>query len=44
VKVRDVLRHRALSLAHRKLPDETRRRANDVRRKNPGIDRIIGPR
>jgi hypothetical protein len=44
VTLRDLLRHRALSLAHRKLPDETRRQANDLRRKNPRIDRIIGPR
>jgi hypothetical protein len=44
VTVLDVLRHRALSLAHRKLSDDTRRQANDLRRKNPGIDRIIGPR
>jgi hypothetical protein len=44
VTMLDVLRHRVLSLAHRKLPDDTRRQANDLRRKNPGIDRIIGPR
>lgn len=44
VNLGDLLRHRALSLAHRKVSDDTRRRANEVRRKNPGIDRIIGPR
>jgi hypothetical protein len=44
VKLGDLVRHRVLSLAHRKLPDDTRRRANDLRRKSPGIDRIIGPR
>jgi hypothetical protein len=44
VTVRDLLRHRVLSLAHRKLSDDTRRQANDLRRKNRRIDRIIGPR
>jgi hypothetical protein len=44
VSVRDVVRHRVLGWAHRRLPDDLRHRANDVRRKNARIDRIIGPR
>jgi len=44
VTVRDVLRHRVIALARRRLPDDARHKANAVRRKNAGIDRIIGPR
>jgi hypothetical protein len=44
VTVRDLLRHKAIALAQRRLPDSTRHRLNDVRRKNPAVDKIIGPR
>jgi hypothetical protein len=44
VKLGTVLRHRALLLVQRTLPEETRRRADELRRKNRRIDRIIGPR
>lgn len=44
VKVPDLLRHRLIEAAHRLLPDKIRAQANEVRRKNPTIDRMIGPR
>jgi hypothetical protein len=44
IAIRDLLRHKAVALAQRKLPDSTRNRINDVRRKNSAVDRIIGPR
>jgi hypothetical protein len=44
VRLGDLLRHRALALAHRTLPDETRRKANEARRKRPRLDRFLGPR
>lgn len=39
-----LLRHKIMGAAHRRLPDNVRRRANDVRRNNASIDRLIGPR
>jgi hypothetical protein len=44
VTIRDVLRHRLVGIAQRRLSDDQRKRINDVRRKKPGVDRIIGPR
>jgi hypothetical protein len=44
VKLGELLRHRAIGVAHRTLPDETRHRANKVRRKRPLLDRLLGPR
>ncbi|MBV9486604.1 MAG: sulfotransferase [Frankiaceae bacterium] len=44
VRVRDVVRHKVIALAQRRLPDATRNKVNDIRRKNATVDRIIGPR
>lgn len=44
VTIAGLLRHKLIGVAHRRLPDRVRRRANDVRRKNAKVDRLIGPR
>jgi hypothetical protein len=44
VSVGDVLKNRAMSAAKRRLPEDARKRANEIRRTKPAIDKIIGPR
>jgi hypothetical protein len=44
VKVGELLRHRTLTGLSRRLPAKTRKRANDLRRANSRIDRLLGPR
>jgi hypothetical protein len=39
-----LVRHKLIGLAHRRLPDNVRHRANNLRRKSAKVDRLIGPR
>jgi hypothetical protein len=40
VTIRDIVRHRLSG----RMPDDARRKANEVRRKNTAVDRLIGPK
>jgi hypothetical protein len=42
--ISEVVRHRAISMAQRHVPDSTRHRLNRARRSRPWLDRLIGPR
>lgn len=44
VTIRDLLRHRLTTRLGGRLSDDARKRANDLRRDTPLLDRIIGPR
>jgi hypothetical protein len=44
VTIRDLLQHRALTQARERLPENTRKRADELRRTNPKLDRFLGPR
>jgi Sulfotransferase family len=44
ITIRDLLRHRLTSGLASLLPEGTRKRANEIRRSRPLIDRLLGPR
>jgi Sulfotransferase family len=44
VTIRDIVRHRLTTRLGGRLSDDARKRANDLRRDKPIVDRIIGPR
>jgi hypothetical protein len=44
VTIREVVTHRALARLRRRVSDDTRKRAHELRRSKPGLDRFIGPR
>jgi hypothetical protein len=44
VKIGELLRHRAIAWFSQRLSADARRRANDLRRTKPKLDRFLGPR